>query len=56
MSKSILNLASYGVPIQNLGDLLRSSGVIPLDINLLRIHDTYKWELVNGQLLLALMD
>jgi hypothetical protein len=31
-TKSILNLASYGVPIQNLGDLLRSSGVIPLDI------------------------
>lgn len=24
--------------------------------DLLRIHDTYKWELVNGQLLLALMD
>jgi hypothetical protein len=32
MPKSILNLASYGVPIQNLGDLLRSSGVIPLYI------------------------
>lgn len=32
MPKCILNLASYGVPIQNLRDLLRSSGVIPLDI------------------------